>query len=172
MKRIAIVGQPGSGKSTLALQLAARTGLPVFHMDHIHWKAGWQERDRDEKLALARDILRRDTWIFEGGFSKINADRLERADLLIWLDLPFGLRAWRVLKRTTYWFGRMRPDMQRDCREGLNPEMLRFFRYIWNTRRSGREKIATSLSRARPDLRVIHLKSPQQVYDFLAEFTN
>lgn len=37
MQRVMIVGQPGSGKSTLARKLGEHTGLPVVHIDTIHW---------------------------------------------------------------------------------------------------------------------------------------
>ena len=44
MRRVMVIGAPGSGKSTLARALGERTGLPVFHMDHIHHLPGWAER--------------------------------------------------------------------------------------------------------------------------------
>ena len=44
MKRVMIVGQPGAGKSTIARQIGQRTGLPVVHIDKIHWMPGWVER--------------------------------------------------------------------------------------------------------------------------------
>lgn len=169
-QRIAIVGQPGSGKSTLARALGARTGLPVFHMDHIHWKPNWQERDRAERVVLARELLMREAWIFEGGFSKINAERIARAEVLIWLDLPLWLRLWRVAKRTVWFFGRSRPDMQKGCREGLNPEMFRFWAYIWQTRHSAREKIAQSLRDAPKTLTVHRVTSRAEVEALLAQF--
>ena len=37
--RILILGCPGSGKSTLARALAARTGLPLVHLDNIYTQA-------------------------------------------------------------------------------------------------------------------------------------
>ncbi len=169
VQRVAIVGQPGSGKSTLALRLGEITGLPVFHMDHIHWRPGWQERDRTERVALALEILAKRAWILEGGLSIINETRAARAEVLIWLDFPLGLRVWRVLKRTIFYFGRSRPDLQRDCREGLNPEMFRFWRYIFRTRHSARKRIEASLVTAPDTLNVIRLTNPRQVSEFLSK---
>lgn len=69
MQRVMIIGQPGSGKSRLAHALGQRTGLPVIHIDTIHWQPGWVERSFDEKTRLCREVEARDQWIFEGGHS-------------------------------------------------------------------------------------------------------
>ena len=169
VKRVAIVGQPGSGKSTLARQLGQRLNLPVFHMDHIHWKPGWQARDRDERLELARAVIAKETWVFEGGFSAIQSERIERAEVMVWLDLPLWLRVWRVVKRTVRYFGQVRPDMQKNCPEGVNPEMVKFFRYIWDTRHSAREKLEASLNPCPEGLTLIRLRSVKEVRMFLSE---
>jgi adenylate kinase family enzyme len=141
MQRIMIVGQPGSGKSTLARALGARTGLPVVHIDQIHWQPGWVERSRDEKTRLCHEIETSERWIFEGGHSTTWPNRLERAEMLIWLDLPVGLRFWRILKRTVIWHGRNRPDLPQGCDEGFHRETLPFWRYIWRTRYSAAANI-------------------------------
>lgn len=100
MKRVMIVGQPGAGKSTLARQLGERTGLPVVHIDTIHWLPGWVERSRDEKTRLCHEVEAREWWIFEGGHSATWENRLARAELLIWIDRSLTVRLWRVLVRT------------------------------------------------------------------------
>ncbi len=41
MKRVMVIGGPGSGKSTLARRLHAISGLPLFHLDQLYWRAGW-----------------------------------------------------------------------------------------------------------------------------------
>ena len=63
--RIMIVGQPGSGKSTLAQALGKATGLPVIHIDKIHWQPGWVERSRTEKTRLCKEGEQGEQWIFE-----------------------------------------------------------------------------------------------------------
>jgi adenylate kinase family enzyme len=130
-----IVGSPGSGKSTLARALGGRTGLPVFHMDMIHYRPGWVERSREEKDRLTREVHRKDAWIFEGGHSRTYAERIERADTLIWLDVPVALRLWRILRRWGVYRGRTRPDLPPGCPERVS---LEFVAFILQTRRRAR----------------------------------
>lgn len=172
MQRVMIVGQPGSGKSTLARALGSRTGLPVFHMDHIHWQPGWVERPRAEKIRLARAVEAQECWIFEGGLSATYENRLARADTVIWLDLPVGLRLWRVMKRTLRHFGQSRPDLPEGCPEGVHRETLPFWHYIWRTRTTGRRRIVALLAAALPEVTVIHLRRVSQVRAYLASLAS
>ena len=167
MKRVMIVGGPGSGKSTLARALGPLTGLPVFHMDHIHHLPGWVERPKSEKDRLTREVHSREAWIFEGGHSRTYAERLARADTLIWLDLPVSLRLWRVIRRTLRYRGRSRPDLPDGCPERVNIEMLRFLAYIWRTRRQTRAKIQAMAEAPPPHVRVVHLTNGKAVDSFL-----
>lgn len=165
VQRVMIVGQPGSGKSWLALQIGRRLGLPVYHMDHIHWQAGWVERDGAEKLRLCAQVEALDHWVFEGNFTATAPNRTARADLVIWLDLPVGLRLWRVTWRLITGFGRRRPDMAQGCPERLGRETVSFYRYICATRTTGRARIAGVLAGVP---QVARLRNPAQVTRFLA----
>ncbi len=120
LRRVMVVGQPGSGKSTFARMLGAATGLPVVHIDHIHWMDGWVEREAAEKDRLTREVHARDAWIFEGGHSRTWPERLARADTLVWIDVGLALRTWRVLRRVATGYGRARPDMPAGCPERID----------------------------------------------------
>ena len=170
MQRIMIVGQPGSGMSTLAREVGGKTGLPVEHIDHIHWQPGWLERPRDEKTRLCHEVEAREQWIFEGGHSATWRNRLARADMLIWLDLPLPLRLRRVVKRTVVWRGRNRPDLPEGCPEGFHRETLPFWRYIWRTRRSGRSNIQRLWYSAPEGKAKVRLTSRADVRRFLNSF--
>ncbi len=135
-KRIMIIGQPGSGKSTLARLLGEKLGLPVVYIDQIHWCSGWVERSSHEKTSLVSEVHARDSWIFEGGHSATWPERLNRADVLIWLDFPLSVRAWRIFWRTLNYYGKSRPDLPAGCPERFNWE---FSLWIWKTRRSNRQ---------------------------------
>ena len=167
MKRVMIVGGPGSGKSTLARALGTATGLPVHHMDHIHWMPGWQQRPREVRREMAMEVEMGEAWIFEGGFSTTYAHRLSRADTVVWLDLPVGLRLWRVTKRLVRYWGQERPDMAFGCREGIHGETWAFYVWIWTTRASARAKLAAIFAQAPPHVRVHHLTSRAAVRSFM-----
>ena len=169
MQRVMIVGGSGSGKSTLARAIGARTGLPVHHMDHIHWMPGWVQRPRDLRRDMALEVEASDAWVFEGGFSTTYDHRLSRADTLIWLDLPVGLRLWCVTKRLIRHWGQSRPDMAEGCAEGLHSETFAFYRWIWNTRHTSRERLIQLLGDASADLTIHHLTSRRDVRRFLED---
>ena len=167
MRRVMIVGQPGSGKSTLARAIGQATGLPVVHIDKIHWQAGWIERSREEKSRLCREVEAGERWIFEGGHSATWDNRVARADVLIWLDRPLALRLARVLKRTLTGLGRTRADLPEGCPERLSglPEFIGF---IWKTRHSARARMAELAAQAPASCLVVRLTSDEEVASFLA----
>lgn len=164
MLRVMIIGQPGSGKSTLARQLGEITGLPVVHIDKIHYKPGWIERTQDEKMKLCQDVHARNAWIFEGGHSRSWRERALRCDTLVWLDLPLWFRMWRVNWRSIRYYGRTRPDMQENCPERFSWE---FIRWIWDTRHSGREKMQWLVDHMPEEKRVVVLRSKKEIAAFL-----
>ena len=57
-RRVLVTGMAGSGKSTFSRSLAAKTGLPVIHLDLHFWKPGWvapsEPEWRDKQRGPAR----------------------------------------------------------------------------------------------------------------------
>ena len=87
--KIAILGTSGSGKSTLAKRLGERYGLPVLHMDTVHFLPGWVERPFAEEEAIVRQFLDENAggWVIDGNYSKTcYARRLKEADKIIVMD--------------------------------------------------------------------------------------
>ncbi|WP_426157029.1 AAA family ATPase [Pseudomonas sp. TSRC2-2] len=167
MQRVMIVGQPGSGKSTLARKLGERTGLPVVHIDTIHWQPGWIERSRDEKTRLCLEVEARDRWIFEGGHSTTWENRVARADLLIWIDRSATLRFLRVLRRTLLHRGQSRADLPENCPERL-ANLPKFLRFMWQTRNTSRAHMRQFALTAPSACRVVHLRSNRDTRIFLS----
>ena len=171
MRRVMVIGQPGSGKSTFARALGSATGLPVVHMDHIHWMSGWRERPREEKLRLVREVEARDAWILEGGLSATYDERAGRADTIIHLDAPVWPRLWRVVARSIRHWGRSRPDLPDGCPERFGFHQWEFYHFVWRTRRTARERmVRLTTEHARNDAkRVVTLHSFAEQDAFVLE---
>jgi adenylate kinase family enzyme len=164
MERILVIGSPGAGKSTLATELARRTGLPLFHLDKLHWKPGWVESDKAEFDALLTEVTAQPRWIIDGNYGRTLPLRLARADTVIDLDLP----AWRcvvqAIGRVARSHGTVRPDMGADCPERFD---LSFLAFILSFPRHGRRRIAAKL--ALFPGRVIRLRSRADIRRFLGD---
>lgn len=163
MERVLVIGSPGAGKSTFAHALAERTGLPLYHMDRLHWLANWQERDRTAALAEVKEVLAQHRWIIDGNYGSTLPLRIERADMVVWLDYPTALCLWRALKRWWQYRGRTRPDMTADCPERLSLEFLFYiarFRAGWHHRNG---QILREFSGT-----VVRLRSPDEAEGWLS----
>lgn len=86
--RILILGCPGSGKSTFARRLAARTGLPVVHLDNIWWRADGIHISREDFDRALADLLQGEEWILDGNYSRTYEVRIRACDTAIFLDYP------------------------------------------------------------------------------------
>lgn len=102
MKKVLIIGCPGSGKSTFARKLAAKTGLPIYYLDMI-----WHRPDRttllpeefDERL---EEILKTDSWIIDGNYTRTLPMRLKEADTVFFFDIPVDLCLAGAIERLSH----------------------------------------------------------------------
>jgi adenylate kinase family enzyme len=170
MQHIMILGGSGSGKSTLARQVGALLGLPVIHIDPMYWAPGWVQRPAAETRALSLAAAARDQWVFEGNHTDTMEARAERADLIVFLDLPRTLRLWRVLWRSLRHHGRTRPDMPPDCPERLDFGFLRAFVWGYDTR--SRPRALQLLDRWQDRRTVVHLRRQSDVQAFLRDLVS
>lgn len=100
MKKVAVFGKPGSGKSTVSKLLAQINGLPLHQLDSIVYKPGGELVVREEFDAIHSDILSSESWVIDGlGPIRSFNERLEAADTLVYIDLPYSVSYWFVTKR-------------------------------------------------------------------------
>lgn len=100
-RRIHLIGGPGSGKTSLSVRIAARTGLPVHHLDDVARVGGGTGplRPAEERAPLVERILASDAWITEGVHVGWTERFLERAELVVWLDYVSWPTATRRIVR-------------------------------------------------------------------------
>lgn len=98
-RRILVLGCPGAGKSTFARILASRSGLPLFHMDDLHWGESWRRPDEVEWRRVLGEVVARDAWIIDGNYLPCLSLRLARAEMIIVIGAPASLCLLRIIKR-------------------------------------------------------------------------
>ena len=163
-QRIVIVGCSGSGKSTLARKLGLRLGLPVVHLDVLHYLPGWKRASLAEFRARVTEAHRGEAWISEGNFASWTFDiRLPRAESIIVLERPRLLCLWRVIRRAAM-ERRNRPDLPLGCPEQVDRDLLE---YIWNFGKIGRPEIEAARLDHGPSIPVLRLSRNSEVSTFL-----
>ena len=163
MQRVLVIGPCGAGKSTLAIELAQKLGLPVFHMDQLNWRPGWVESSKHEIREKLADIVATDRWLIDGTYGGTLAERLVRADTVIYLDYPIRLCIARLLRRIWTYRGRSRPDMTEGCPERFDLGFL-FYLMRWN---SGPRLRMEAKLKGHED-KIIRLRSPDELENWLA----
>jgi adenylate kinase family enzyme len=100
IRRVSVVGSSGSGKTTFAEQMAARLGVPHIELDAVWWGPNWTHLDAETFAAKVDAATAADAWVCDGNFSAVRQIVLERADTVVWLDLPLRTCLARMLRRT------------------------------------------------------------------------
>jgi len=164
---VVVTGLAGSGKSTFSRSLAARTGLPVIHLDLHFWKPGWVESTDAEWSEKQRQMLAGDAWIADGNYQETLALRLERADTIVVLNTPWPVCIGRALLRGVRRSGGEMP-------EGCDDSPWRRLRdewgvavRIWRKRRSEPEREHEIISRHGQHAALHVLRSKPAASDFL-----
>jgi adenylate kinase family enzyme len=115
VRRVSIVGPSGSGKSTLARRLGERLGVPSCELDAIHHLPGWTPIDPAEFVRRLDEITAGDGWVIDGNYREVVREGVvwQRADTVVWFDLPrrvvmrqvVGRTVGRVTRREELWNG-------------------------------------------------------------------
>jgi adenylate kinase family enzyme len=163
-KRVVILGPSGAGKSTLARRIGERVGLPVVHLDAIYWNPGWVPTEVGPFRERIAEAAAGDAWVMDGNYTRHLDLRLQRAEAVIWLDLPryvyFPRSVWRSIRN----LGRERGDIGPGCPERFE---LSFFRdWVWTYPTRSRARHAQLLANLPAGINAIILRSTAEVAKF------
>src|SRR5919202_5618211 len=121
MRRVVVLGSGGAGKSVFAGELGAIVGLPVVYLDPLVYKPGWELDPPDKIREVIHEAASGDEWIIDGNFLGCEpTERFDRADTVVFLDLPRRTCLRRIVWRRLRDARRARIDLPRGCREGLD----------------------------------------------------
>ena len=164
MNRVVVIGSGGAGKSTVSVELGRRTGLPVIHLDREFWRPGWEPTPDDEWAARVRELVAGDRWIIDGNYGGTMPLRFERADTVVFLDLPRVVCLLSVIWRSIRHLRTPRPDMSEGNPEKLDPA---FLQWIWNYPHRNRPGVLDRLEQLPPSTQVVRLTSRRAMREWL-----
>lgn len=164
MEKIAIIGSSGAGKSTLARKVGELTGIPVHHLDVLHWKPNWELVPKEDQILIQKDLVKKPQWIIDGNYGGTLDIRLAAADTIIFLDFDRTLCLYRVMKRAFQYRNKRRPDMREGNKERID---VAFYRWIWRFPKDQRPKIVDLLDRLSSEKEVVWLHTPKEVEGFI-----
>ncbi|MFL5937589.1 MAG: adenylate kinase [Gaiellaceae bacterium] len=173
--RISVAGDSGSGKTTVSRAIAARLDLPHIELDDLFHGPNWSTPPKEEfrrRVAETLDVL--DGWVADGNYTgSLGSVVLERAELLVWLDLPLRVclrriwsRTWRRIRtREELWTAKNRETFR-------NTFFSRDSLFLWTLKAHFRHRREwPARFAALPRLEVVRLRTQRDVDRWLAELT-
>jgi adenylate kinase family enzyme len=166
-RRVLVAGTAGVGKTTTARRIAQAVGARHTEIDGLYHGPGWTVRPTFEHDVEA--FTAAPAWVTEWQYRSVRALLVDRADTLVWLDLPKPVAFWRLLRRTVrrrlrrveLWNGNVEPPLWTAVtrREHI-------LRWGIATRNETRKRVP-ALAEAAPHLRIVRLRSQREVERFV-----
>jgi adenylate kinase family enzyme len=165
--RVLVAGTSGAGKTTVAGVVADVLDLPRVELDALHHGPKWTPRPD-----FAADVDRFSAgpaWVCELQYAAVRELLLDRADLLVWLDLPRAVVMLRVVRRTLgrslrreeLWNGNREPPLRT-----FLTDRDHIVRWAWRKHAPDRLRLG-AVARDRPELPVVRLSSRADVARWL-----
>lgn len=158
-QRIVVAGTSGSGKTTLAGRIGELLQIPHVEIDGLFHGPHWTPRPEFEDDV--RRFAATERWVTEWQYTRVRPLLAERADLMVWLDLPQGVvlqqLVWRTVRRrlarTPLWNGNREPPLRTFF---TNPDHI----VRWARKTHGRSAVrVAALLRDRPELPIVRVQS-------------
>lgn len=166
-QRIVVAGTSGSGKTTLAGAIARRLDIPHVEIDALFHGPGWTPRPTFE--ADVEAFIARPAWVTEWQYSMVRDRVADRAELMVWLDLPRAVVMRQVITRTldrrwhqrVLWNGNIEPGLHTFF---TDPQHI--VHWAWRTHPRTAQRMA-ALAARRPELPIVRLTSHAQAAAWL-----
>jgi len=175
VKRVSVVGNAGSGKSRLAERLAEILVVPHVELDSIHHLPGWEPITPEKFVALVEAVTATESWVIDGNYRPVVVDGpvWQRADTIVWLDLPRRTvmvqvtrrTLCRVIRREELWNGNREP-LRNLYAWDPNKSIVR---WAWTQHAKYRERFGSAMTSSALDhIRFIRLRSHDEIERWLA----
>jgi adenylate kinase family enzyme len=171
-RRINVAGISGSGKTTTSQAIAQRLGLTHVELDALFHGPNWSAPTPEEfKRRILDAIDGLNGWVVDGNYGGfLGGFVLERAETVVWLDLPLRVCLRRVWRRTWRRIRTREELWESKNRESIRSGLLsRNSLIVWTVkahfrhRRQWPERFAQH-----PQLETVRLRSQNEVARWLS----
>src|SRR3954447_25175768 len=175
-ERILILGRTGSGKTTLARALAGALEVPHVELDSLYFGPDFSTTPLPLLRERTSAAIAGERWVTDGNKRAVRDLVWPRADTIVWLDYPLGLRLWRLAKRARGRASVLTADAaERGSRTALPGQLLAAAKGVLTALRSHagqrREYPRMFAEPANEHLAVVRLRSPRATRQWLARAT-
>lgn len=170
MTRIAIIGNAGGGKSTISRKLRELLGLPLYPVDQLQWRPGWQAVPKNEFAEVHAKLLAGQRWIIDGwgDFDAIE-ERFRLSDTIVLVDYPLWRHYWWAGKRQFMCLFRPRVDGPPGC--PMLPVTWRLLKMIWSIDKGAMPRLRSLVTEFRGQKRIFHIRTLADLRAFYREAT-
>jgi adenylate kinase family enzyme len=166
--RVIVAGTSGAGKTTVAARIGALLGVKHVEIDALFHGRDWVPRP--SFLADVEQFTASPRWVTEWQYSSARPLLAERADLLVWLDLPravimrqvIGRTVRRRVRRIELWNGNTEPPLR-----AFFTDRDHIVRWAWRTHPRSQARIV-AVCADRPDLTVVRLRTRREIEQWLS----
>jgi hypothetical protein len=142
--------------------------VPHVELDALNWGPNWTDASAEVLRGRVEQALSAPGWVADGSYhGKLGDSVLERADFIVWLDLPFRTVARRIWSRTLRRI-RTEEELWAGNRETWRDAFFSrdsLFVWIVKSHRSRRRRYLERLGR----YEFVRLRSPKEIEAWLAE---
>ena len=100
----------GAGKTTFCNELSVVSGIPSLHLDREFLQPGYKKPPAMDWMKKVNKLVQSPSWIMNGNYFDVLQPRLERAEVLFYLNFSQGLCLGRYIRRTIKMRGSIRSD--------------------------------------------------------------
>ncbi len=173
IQRIAVIGNAAAGKTTLSLRLAQQFNLPLTHVDSVQFLPGLKLRDFRQSIDMLKKIEFEEKWIIDGyGPLDLLENRLDRADLIIFIDLPLWRHQFWFLLRQFKSLLSPRQELPENCDEANLKQTVKVLKSMKSADQQMKPELIRILRRDHLKDKVVHIQSTKDLknIDFSANF--
>lgn len=161
--KIVVVGNIAGGKTVLSRRLSEIHGVPVTHVDSLQFLPGMKIRPLVETRKMLLEAMAASSWLIDGyGPLDLIEERFQKADVVIFVDLPIWRHYWWCTKRQLGSLFRQRRELPEGCREANWSHTKKLYRTLWLMHTKMRPELLKIFARENLRHKMIYIRHLRQ----------